>query len=46
MKHVTVHLYKNKRHEVLFDTDSDITWNNMYEWIEKQILKKINNNSK
>ncbi|MDK9851142.1 alpha/beta hydrolase [Staphylococcus equorum] len=46
VKHVTVHLYKNKRHEVLFDTDSDITWNNMYEWIEKQILKKINNNSK
>jgi len=45
VKHVTVHLYKNKRHEILFEKDSTIIWNNMYEWIGKQILKKLNNDN-
>jgi alpha-beta hydrolase superfamily lysophospholipase len=40
IQHITVHLYKNKRHEVLFERDSITTWHHMYDWIEKQILKK------
>lgn len=40
VKHITVHLYKNKRHEVLFEQGYTETWQHMYEWIEKQILKK------
>lgn len=40
IKHITVQLYKNKRHEVLFENDYANTWQHMYEWIEKQILKK------
>lgn len=40
IKHITVQLYKNKRHEVLFEKDYANTWQHMYEWIEKQILKK------
>ena len=40
IKHITVQLYKNKRHEVLFEKGYVETWHHMYEWIEKQILKK------
>lgn len=40
VKHITVHLYKNKRHEILFEQDYTETWQHMYEWIERQILKK------
>ena len=32
--------YKNKRHEILFEDDYQMTWQHMFEWIEKQILKK------
>jgi len=38
--HITVHLYKNKRHEVLFEQGFHETWDHMYEWIKKQILNK------
>ena len=40
IKHITVQLYKNKRHEVLFEKGYVETWHHMDEWIEKQILKK------
>ncbi len=40
IKHITVQLYKNKRHEILFEDDYQTTWQHMFEWIEKQILKK------
>ncbi|WP_409323753.1 alpha/beta hydrolase [Staphylococcus caprae] len=40
INHVTVQLYKNKRHEILFEDDYQMTWQHMFEWIEKQILKK------
>ncbi|UQW80552.1 alpha/beta hydrolase [Staphylococcus edaphicus] len=40
IKHITVQLYKHKRHEVLFEQGYTETWHHMYEWIEKQILKK------
>lgn len=39
IQHITVQLYKNKRHEILLENDSETTWQHMYEWIEKQILK-------
>ncbi|MCG7339578.1 lysophospholipase [Staphylococcus sp. ACRSN] len=38
--HVTVQLYKFKRNEILFEDDYVQIWQHMYEWIEKQILKK------
>ncbi|PTU87184.1 lysophospholipase [Staphylococcus pasteuri] len=40
IKHITVQLYKNKRHEILFEDDYLSTWQHMFEWIKKQILKK------
>lgn len=40
IKHITVQLYKNKRHEILFEEDYQKTWQHMFEWIEKPILKK------
>ncbi|MEJ7464477.1 alpha/beta hydrolase, partial [Staphylococcus saprophyticus] len=38
--HITVQLYKHKRHEILFEEDYLKTWQHMFEWMEKQILKK------
>jgi hypothetical protein len=29
-----------KRHEILFEDDYLTTWQHMFEWIKKQILKK------
>lgn len=40
IKHITVQLYKHKRHEILFEEDYLKTWQHMFEWMEKQILKK------
>ncbi|ERS93146.1 lysophospholipase [Staphylococcus simulans] len=40
VKHITVQLYRNKRHEILFEEDYHQTWNNMYDWIKKNILNK------
>lgn len=40
VKHITVQLYRNKRHEILFEADYQQTWTNMYEWVQKNILKK------
>lgn len=40
VQHITVQLYRNKRHEILFEEDHLQTWNNMYDWIKKNILKK------
>lgn len=40
IKHITVQLYKLRRHEILFENDQDLIWNHMFEWIEKQILRK------
>lgn len=40
VKHITVQLYRNKRHEILFEDDYVHTWNNMYDWIKKNILNK------
>ena len=42
IKHITVQLYKFKRHEILFEDNYDLTWNHMFEWIEKHILKRTN----
>ena len=39
IKHITVQLYKHKRHEILFEEDYLKTWQHMFEWMEKQILK-------
>lgn len=39
VSHITVHLYKNKRHEILFEIDHQHVWSNMYDWMAKQILK-------
>lgn len=41
MDHVTVQLYANKRHEVLFEKDYEIVWKHMLDWIGRQIIKKI-----
>lgn len=43
LEHVTIQLYKNKRHEILFEDDYVQTWQHMYEWIGKQILKQYEN---
>ncbi|MCD8825706.1 lysophospholipase [Staphylococcus gallinarum] len=43
LNHVTIQLYKFKRHEILFEEGYTQTWQHMYEWIEKQILKKYDN---
>ncbi|WP_412520468.1 alpha/beta hydrolase [Staphylococcus simulans] len=40
VKHITVQLYRNKRHEILFEEEYQQTWNNMYDWIKKNILNK------
>lgn len=40
VKHIKVQLYRNKRHEILFEEDYQQTWNNMYDWIKKNILNK------
>ncbi|AVQ36322.1 alpha/beta hydrolase [Staphylococcus kloosii] len=39
VKHITVHLYKNKRHEILLEKEHDTIWHHMFEWIDKQILR-------
>ena len=36
VQHITVQLYRNKRHEILFEEDHLQTWNNMYDWIKKK----------
>lgn len=38
--HITVQLYKNKRHEVLFEKDKETVWRHMLDWMSRQIIKK------
>src|SRR5699024_12549029 len=33
---MTVHLYKNKRHELLYEKDATTEKQHMYDWIERQ----------
>ena len=40
IEHITVQLYKNKRHEVLFENDKETVWKHMLEWMSRQIIKK------
>lgn len=37
VKHVTVQLYKNKRHEVLFETNQFVVYEHLYKWLITQI---------
>lgn len=37
VKHVTVQLYKNKRHEVLFETNQYDVYEHLYHWLNLQI---------
>lgn len=37
VKHVTVQLYKNKRHEVLFETNQYAVYEHLYNWLNLQI---------
>ncbi|RIO17000.1 hypothetical protein BUZ92_11755 [Mammaliicoccus sciuri] len=37
VKHVTVQLYKNKRHEVLFETNRYAVYEHLYNWLMVQI---------
>lgn len=37
VKHVTVQLYKNKRHEVLFETNRYAVYEHLYNWLTIQI---------
>ena len=39
IKHITVQLYANRRHEILFEVDQQMIWNHMFDWIQKQVLK-------
>ena len=39
IKHITVQLYANRRHEILFEDDQQMIWNHMFDWIQKQVLK-------
>ncbi|RIL73227.1 alpha/beta fold hydrolase [Staphylococcus devriesei] len=39
IKHITVQLYANRRHEILFEEDEQMIWNHMFDWIQKQVLK-------
>lgn len=38
INHVTIQIYKNKRHEILFEREHETIWQHMYDWIQKQIL--------
>lgn len=40
IEHVTVHMYKHKRHEILFEEGYESVWQHLYNWLEKQILRK------
>lgn len=33
---ITVQLYPNKRHEILFDDSDTITWQHLFEWLKAQ----------
>ncbi|WP_169711993.1 alpha/beta fold hydrolase [Mammaliicoccus stepanovicii] len=37
IKHVTVQLYKNKRHEVLFETNQFAVYEHIYNWLTAQL---------
>ncbi|MDQ7142479.1 alpha/beta fold hydrolase [Mammaliicoccus lentus] len=37
VKHVTVQLYKNKRHEVLFETNQSVVYEHIFNWLMTQI---------
>lgn len=39
MDHVTVQIYKNKRHEILFEKDKTTVWRHMLDWMSRQIIK-------
>ncbi|PTG50740.1 lysophospholipase [Staphylococcus chromogenes] len=38
--HITVQLYKQKRHEILFEKDKETVWRHMLDWMSRQIIKK------
>ncbi|UEX89275.1 alpha/beta hydrolase [Staphylococcus ratti] len=38
--HITVQLYKQKRHEILFEKDRETVWRHMLDWMSRQIIKK------
>lgn len=40
IKHITVQLYKQKRHEILFEKDKETVWRHMLDWMSRQIIKK------
>ncbi|KGF26292.1 MULTISPECIES: alpha/beta fold hydrolase [Staphylococcus] len=40
INHITVQLYANRRHEILFEDEKEMIWSHMFEWIQKQVLKK------
>src|SRR5699024_6915033 len=42
VKHVTVQLYKNKRHEVLFETNQFVVYEHIFNWLMTQI-KQLKN---
>ncbi|MCG3412567.1 lysophospholipase [Staphylococcus massiliensis] len=41
IQHITVQLYRKKRHEILFEKDNDVVLKHMFEWIDKQIVRKF-----
>ena len=36
IKHITVQLYANRRHEILFEVDQQMIWNHMFDWIQNK----------
>lgn len=40
INHIIVQLYANRRHEILFEDDKEMIWTHMFDWIQKQVIKK------
>ncbi|MCU5746782.1 alpha/beta hydrolase [Staphylococcus sp. SQ8-PEA] len=40
VEHVTVHMYKYRRHEILFEEGYENVWQHMLNWIDKRILRR------
>ncbi|MBI5975152.1 alpha/beta fold hydrolase [Staphylococcus canis] len=40
IEHITIQLYTNKRHEILFEKDHENVWKHMLDWISRQIIRK------